>query len=108
MRGIALLGSTGSIGTTALRVLDRQRDRFRVAALTAFANGALLEQQVSRFAPSYVGIVQNGAEHHDQWRTGERCLVDAMASPEEVSLALAVAASGVIQTSSLLSFVTLS
>lgn len=77
MRGIALLGSTGSIGTTALRVLDRQRDRFRVAALTAFANGALLEQQVSRFAPSYVGIVQNGAEHHDQWRTGERCLVEA-------------------------------
>ena len=41
-RGVAILGSTGSIGTTALRVLDRQRDRFRVAALTAFANSALL------------------------------------------------------------------
>ncbi len=60
MRGIALLGSTGSIGTTALRVLDRQRDRFRVAALTAFANTALLEQQASRFQPSFVGLVRNG------------------------------------------------
>ena len=37
-RGVAILGSTGSIGTTALRVLERQRDRFRVAALTAFSN----------------------------------------------------------------------
>ena len=39
-RGVAILGSTGSIGTTALRVLERQRDRFRVAALTAFNNAA--------------------------------------------------------------------
>ena len=41
-RGVAILGSTGSIGTTALRVLARQRERFRVAALTAFSNAALL------------------------------------------------------------------
>ena len=70
MRGIALLGSTGSIGTTALRVLDRQRDRFRVAALTAFANTALLEQQASRFQPSFVGVVSNGTDHDSRWRTG--------------------------------------
>ena len=43
-RGVAILGSTGSIGTTALRVLERQRDRFRVAALTAFNNAELLER----------------------------------------------------------------
>jgi len=77
MRGIALLGSTGSIGTTALRVLDRQRDRFRVAALTAFANTALLAQQVSRFRPTFIGLVQNGSPHDAKWRTGERCLVEA-------------------------------
>jgi len=61
-RGVAILGSTGSIGTTALRVLARQSERFRVSALTAFSNAALLEEQVSKFAPSFVGIVQNGAE----------------------------------------------
>jgi 1-deoxy-D-xylulose-5-phosphate reductoisomerase len=60
-RGIAILGSTGSIGTTALRVLERQGGRFRVAALTAFNNAALLEEQVDRFRPSFVGIVHNGS-----------------------------------------------
>ena len=87
MRGIALLGSTGSIGTTALRVIDRQRDRFRVAALTAFANGTLLEQQVSHFAPSFVGIVQNGTTHDERWRTGVQCLVEA-ATREDVDIVL--------------------
>ena len=47
-RGVAILGSTGSIGTTALRVLERQRERFRVAALTAFSNGALLGRAGAR------------------------------------------------------------
>jgi 1-deoxy-D-xylulose-5-phosphate reductoisomerase len=87
MRGIALLGSTGSIGTTALRVLDRQRDRFRVAALTAFANTTLLEQQASRFGPSFVGLVQNGSGHDARWRTGERCLVEA-ATRDDVDIVL--------------------
>ncbi|MBI1968073.1 MAG: hypothetical protein HYS40_08790, partial [Gemmatimonadetes bacterium] len=32
--GVAILGSTGSIGCSALQVLTRQRDRFRVVALT--------------------------------------------------------------------------
>ena len=41
-QGVAILGSTGSIGTTALRVLARQRERFRVTALTANSNAALL------------------------------------------------------------------
>jgi 1-deoxy-D-xylulose-5-phosphate reductoisomerase len=76
-RGIALLGSTGSIGTTALRVLDRQRDRFRVAALTAFANSSLLQEQAARFAPAFVGLVHNGATNHSGWHIGRSCLVEA-------------------------------
>ena len=75
-RGIALLGSTGSIGTTALRVLARQRDRFRVAALTAFANAALLEEQVAQFDPSYVGLV-SGDGRVGGWHSGVGCLVEA-------------------------------
>ena len=76
-RGVAILGSTGSIGTTALRVLERQRDRFRVAALTAFNNAALLAEQAAQFKPGFVGIVRNGAEPHANWRVGADCLVDA-------------------------------
>jgi 1-deoxy-D-xylulose-5-phosphate reductoisomerase len=86
-RGVALLGSTGSIGTTALRVLERQRDRFRVAALTAFANSALLEQQASRFTPTFVGLVQNGEPHDATWRTGTSCLVEA-ATRSDVDIVL--------------------
>ena len=76
-RGVAILGSTGSIGTTALRVLERQRDRFHVAALTAFSNAALLAEQAARFAPRYVGLVQNGDGEHPGWGMGTRCLIDA-------------------------------
>ena len=77
-RGIAILGSTGSIGTTALRVLERQGSRFRVAALTAFNNAGLLEQQVAQFQPGFVGIVANGSEPHAGWHVGPQCLVDAV------------------------------
>ena len=77
-RGVAILGSTGSIGTTALRVLARQRDRFHVAALTAFANAGLLAEQAAQFAPSYVGLVRNGGDDvHPAWGRGDACLIEA-------------------------------
>jgi len=72
-----VLGSTGSIGTTALRVLDRQRDAFRVEALTAYENATLLEEQARRFVPPYVGLVCDGGPHPAEWQTGPGCLVDA-------------------------------
>ena len=78
-RGVAILGSTGSIGTTALRVLERQQDRFHVVALTAFNNCELLEAQAARFAPTFVGCVANGASARGpQWRAGPECLVEAV------------------------------
>ena len=52
MRGVAVLGSTGSIGRSALAVLGRQRDHFRVVALTGGRNAALLDAQVAEWAPS--------------------------------------------------------
>ncbi|HEY5218586.1 MAG TPA: 1-deoxy-D-xylulose-5-phosphate reductoisomerase [Gemmatimonadaceae bacterium] len=76
-RGIAILGSTGSIGTTALRVVERQPERFRVAALTAHANGALLREQVQQFRPGFVGLVEPGADADPQWCTGPDCLTQA-------------------------------
>ena len=76
-RGVAILGATGSIGTTALRVLERQQGRYHVAALTAFTNAALLADQVARYAPSFVGCVRAPGDAPRDWRTGERCLVEA-------------------------------
>src|SRR5690349_17041263 len=99
MRGVALLGSTGSIGTTALRVIDRQRGRFRVAALTAFANTSLLAEQVARYKPSFVGLVNNGTPTAARWHTGRDCLVEAATlSDVDIVLNAVVGAAGLDAT----------
>lgn len=87
VRGVAILGSTGSIGTTALRVLSRQRERFHVSALTAFNNAALLREQEAEFHPAFVGIVNNGASDHGAWQSGRDCLI-AAATREDVDIVL--------------------
>jgi len=98
-RGVAILGSTGSIGTTALRVLERQRERFHVSALTAFSNAELLERQVAAYRPSFVGIVRNGAEPHPGWIQGPSCLVDAASRPDvDIVLNAVVGAAGLDAT----------
>ena len=76
-QGVAVLGSTGSIGTTALRVLARQRERFKVTALTAHSNATLLAQQEDEFAPRFVGLVNSGERGREGWRSGPECLVEA-------------------------------
>ncbi len=50
MRGVAILGSTGSIGRSTLDVLRRQREHFEVVALTAGRNHEELERQVAEVA----------------------------------------------------------
>jgi 1-deoxy-D-xylulose-5-phosphate reductoisomerase len=98
-RGVAILGSTGSIGTTALRVLERQRDRFHVAALTAFSNAALLAEQAERFGPSYVGLVRKKGDEHPRWRGGDGCLIEAATRADvDVVLNSVVGAAGLDAT----------
>ena len=76
-QGVAVLGSTGSIGTTALRVLARHADRFSIVALTAFSNAVLLREQAERFSPAFVGLVHNGSGTPPEWALGPDCLVEA-------------------------------
>lgn len=57
MLDIAILGSTGSIGTQALQVAALHPDRFRVTALTAYRSASLLFEQVRRFRPVMAGLV---------------------------------------------------
>lgn len=52
--GIAVLGSTGSIGRQTLDVVSRMPDRFRVVALAAGANHDLLIEQIRAFNPEIV------------------------------------------------------
>lgn len=51
---VAILGSTGSIGTSTLKVIRDFPGRFRVAALAAYGNASLLLKQAEEFLPDYV------------------------------------------------------
>lgn len=98
-RGVAILGSTGSIGTTALRVIDRHPGRFHVAALTAFDNAALLAEQAARVRPGYVGCVNVEPGAGRGWPTGAACLVEAATrSDADIVLNAVVGAAGLDAT----------
>ena len=53
---IAVLGSTGSIGTNTLDVISSLKDEFKIVGLSADSNIALLAQQVKRFFPKVVSV----------------------------------------------------
>lgn len=59
MIGIALLGSTGSIGQQTLDVVSTMSDRFRIISLAAGFNQAELDRQVARFHPRTVVSAQS-------------------------------------------------
>ena len=59
---IAILGSTGSIGTQSLEVIAAHPDAFEVEVLTAQQNASLLVEQARRFKPNAVVIVNE--EHY--------------------------------------------
>ena len=56
MKKIALLGSTGSIGCSTLKVVRHLKDELQVVALAARSNLDLLEEQVREFRPSLVAV----------------------------------------------------
>lgn len=61
MKRIAILGSTGSIGTSCLDVVSGHRDSFRVAGLAAGRNIDLLEKQIKTFCPEIVAVADEAA-----------------------------------------------
>jgi 1-deoxy-D-xylulose-5-phosphate reductoisomerase len=61
MKRIGILGSTGSIGRSALDFIKRHRDAFRVTVLTAGKNIALLEKQMDAFSPEIVAVADRSA-----------------------------------------------
>jgi 1-deoxy-D-xylulose-5-phosphate reductoisomerase len=79
-RGVALLGSTGSIGRSTLDVLRRQQEHFRLVALTAGQNREKLEAQVSEWRPSYAALA--GVSSDSRWPTGPEVLIEAATHPD--------------------------
>ena len=56
MKKLAILGSTGSIGQSALSLVDMFPDQFKVVTLAARANAKLLYQQALRYQPELVAL----------------------------------------------------
>ena len=61
MKGVTLLGATGSIGTSTLDVLARHPDRYRVEALTAHRDVTGMTALCNRFRPRYAVMADSGA-----------------------------------------------
>ena len=56
IKNITILGSTGSIGTSALEVIRNKSSEFNVVAMSAHYNHKLLIEQIEEFKPEYVSI----------------------------------------------------
>jgi len=85
-RKISIIGSTGSIGTQALEVLEKLQDKFEIIALACGHNEELLKKQAEKFKPKYIclgnrhpeslteetNIQHHSASHNDN--TKYKCL----------------------------------
>ncbi len=59
MKNISILGSTGSIGTSTIKVIKTNPDRYRIVGLSAGNNIALIRQQIEEFRPVAVAVSQS-------------------------------------------------
>ena len=69
MKKVAILGSTGSIGTQTLDAIRCNSDKLKVHSLVAYSNEQALRVQVAEFSPSYHALIS---------RDGEQCLIEAV------------------------------
>jgi 1-deoxy-D-xylulose-5-phosphate reductoisomerase len=83
VKRLAILGSTGSIGRSALSVVAAHPDRLQVVALAAGENVALVAEQVGQFRPTVVGVSTQAA-HDDLVRllSGSSAPPQVLAGPE--------------------------
>lgn len=106
-RALSILGSTGSVGRNTVELAEANRERYRVLALTAHSNAALLAQQARRLRPELAVVADPEA-----WgelkaalagtpvraAAGPEALVEAAALPAEWVMAAIVGAAGLRPT----------
>lgn len=99
MKNIVLLGSTGSIGTQALQVIERQPEQYKCIAISAEKSAEALLFQAVRHRPLYVGIADETAAATLRGRlpegtkllTGQNANADLAALPEADIILIGVA-----------------
>lgn len=87
MKKIAILGSTGSIGTQTLRVIGENRDKFEVCALVANSNKRLILRQKEAYSVNFVGLLDESVQADDSIIYGQKCLESAVENADLVVVA---------------------
>jgi 1-deoxy-D-xylulose-5-phosphate reductoisomerase len=101
---VAILGSTGSIGRSALEVVGRHPDRFEIVALAANRRADALAEQVRRFSPQVAVLCAPEVEPPEtdgptSWHRGRDALLDVAARDDvDVVLNALVGAAGLAPT----------
>ena len=107
-KGIAILGSTGSIGTQTLEVIEQFPEKFELIALTAYSNADLLISQSLKYKPNTVVIGDESQyekvkdilwEHDIKVYAGEQALAQVVEMTEiETVVTATVGYSGLLPT----------
>ncbi len=109
MKWVTILGSTGSIGRTALDIIGAYPDRFRVKVLTAGNNVALLEKQLKSFSPEVVAVADDSAARELKRKLGKKPVLRVLSGQagiadaasfegSDIVLAAIVGAAGLVPT----------
>lgn len=82
MNCLAILGATGSIGCSTLKIVDKFRDQFQVKVLTAKHNIDLLAQQIQSYQPELAVVYDKQSADQLKKRLPPRCKIDILYGPE--------------------------
>jgi len=103
LKGVAILGATGSIGRSALAVLEQHDSAFRPVVLTAHRSLDALDELVARWAPEVAvlshGTLPEGRRGATSWRSGPAAIAEAVTHPSvDIVLNALVGAAGLEPT----------
>ena len=106
-RSISILGATGSVGTSALDLIRRERGKWHIAALTANGNAAQLARLAREFGPEIAVLADDSKlpelrEELDgsgiECAAGEAALLEAASRPADLAIAAIVGCAGLAPT----------
>ena len=108
MKNICILGSTGSIGTQALQVVDFLGDQLNVVGLVAGSNVDLIEKQIEKFDPDIAALADEASAELLRTRMknkrvkilgGQDGVIQVAAMPEaDMALSAIVGIAGLVPT----------
>jgi len=99
---ILILGSTGSIGNSALNVIEAHPEKFEIFGLVAGKNAQALSAQIDKYRPRYAALADgrlNKVSGPTEFISGQRAILELCADPDvDLVLAAVVGMSGLEST----------